>query len=654
MSILNDSTLHAYSPVFHNTANHYHHHSPLLGSHSFKDKLLHILARFSVKRASWNAVERAGAPKCHPDTRQLAQTSLIEWPDNPAACPVQWIYGWAGMGKSTIAQTMAEYWAKQGRLAATFFFSRSSEDTSTTQNFNETIAYQLVRILSFPDDALRFLEHEELLARGWATIVDALNSLPSRPPMIIILDGLDECRDLDKSSALLRDILGSAYQLRHIVKFLISCQPEREFRNAFAEFNPDDSCHIPLGQSNSDHSDIRTFLQASFRQIYRDRLKDNTISRRDGQWPSNQEIDELVDRASGQFLFAATMVKFVDDQSGDPVALLDEVLKRRNTSFAANYQLYLIILERVDARIKTQELRQMLRNLLWHLGFESTPIASSLHISSFWLEEEVAINILVKHLDAVLYRPNGLEGQIEIRHKSFRDFLAHESSRRFSKASQLSRKFFSLRRTMLGVPPLRQPHQAVTRRGFIIQFSVHQGSFREWQYTYLKNGPEFHRCPCCLQLDTLLKKNLFQQGTSFVPCRENVCLFKSPLTFYTLKSWLTDPLALCTVCLYTIHALNPLFHVDQMILKILGFFDLAPKVIRVAYMVLVGILYFTLVDVLLPWLLSGFLREFFGLSPNEGLSRFLAFVGALLAVKLPEGIAALYPLLTISVDRFKS
>ncbi|TFK58238.1 hypothetical protein BDN72DRAFT_735788, partial [Pluteus cervinus] len=65
-------------------------------------------------------------PKCHPDTRMAVQDSLVAWRGNRTAGPVRLISGWTGTGKTTIAQTMAEYWAKRGQLAGSFFFSRSS------------------------------------------------------------------------------------------------------------------------------------------------------------------------------------------------------------------------------------------------------------------------------------------------------------------------------------------------------------------------------------------------------------------------------------------------------------------------------------------------------------------------------------------------
>jgi hypothetical protein len=49
----------------------------------------------------------------------------------------------AGTGKSTIAHTVARAYFEQGRLAASFFFSRGGGDVGNASKFVATIAVQL-------------------------------------------------------------------------------------------------------------------------------------------------------------------------------------------------------------------------------------------------------------------------------------------------------------------------------------------------------------------------------------------------------------------------------------------------------------------------------------------------------------------------------
>ncbi|TFK66817.1 hypothetical protein BDN72DRAFT_736185, partial [Pluteus cervinus] len=129
-------------------------------------------------------------------------------------------------------------------------------------------------------------------------------------PMVIVIDGLDECRQPEEQTQLLEEILASILQLGPSAKLLISCRPQPHLEHIFNQFNLGDSYRINLGQSAENNDDIRTFLRISFDQIYEKHSdKMSTVAQ---PWPSHDDIEELVDRASGQFIFAATAISFMD------------------------------------------------------------------------------------------------------------------------------------------------------------------------------------------------------------------------------------------------------------------------------------------------------------------------------------------------------
>src|SRR5258707_6108097 len=57
--------------------------------------------------------------------------------------PIYWVNGLAGIGKSTIARTVAEDAKNRNLLGASFFFSRQEKELSDADLFIPTIAYQL-------------------------------------------------------------------------------------------------------------------------------------------------------------------------------------------------------------------------------------------------------------------------------------------------------------------------------------------------------------------------------------------------------------------------------------------------------------------------------------------------------------------------------
>ena len=88
-------------------------------------------------------------PKCHPRTRKAILREIMEWIDSPEGLAhFLWIFGPAGSGKSTIAQTIAEIYFKYNKLAASFFFSRNVAARNNESMLITTLVYQLARSFS--------------------------------------------------------------------------------------------------------------------------------------------------------------------------------------------------------------------------------------------------------------------------------------------------------------------------------------------------------------------------------------------------------------------------------------------------------------------------------------------------------------------------
>src|SRR5258707_6666678 len=140
------------------------------------------------------------------------------------------------------------------------------------------------------------------------------------PPCIIVIDALDECKE-EATSTILSALSMFASRLTPL-RFFITSRPVtrvvRGFRgtslmettNALVMHN------IPLSISQKD---IHVYLEGRLSRIARFfGLK---------SWPSNKELDKLVELSSGLFIYASTVVNFVDDQNaGDPIQQLSTML----------------------------------------------------------------------------------------------------------------------------------------------------------------------------------------------------------------------------------------------------------------------------------------------------------------------------------------
>ncbi|KIL56746.1 hypothetical protein M378DRAFT_88872, partial [Amanita muscaria Koide BX008] len=81
--------------------------------------------------------------QCHPGTRETVRKAITKWASDMEASPLLWLYGPAGVGKSVIAKTMSANPSDQAQVAASFFFSTSSDKSAAT--LFPTLAWQLAK-----------------------------------------------------------------------------------------------------------------------------------------------------------------------------------------------------------------------------------------------------------------------------------------------------------------------------------------------------------------------------------------------------------------------------------------------------------------------------------------------------------------------------
>lgn len=242
---------------------------------------------------------------------------------------VYWLNGHAGSGKSTIAQSFAELSFAQGRLGASFFCSRDVKDRSELKLIFPTLAFQLARKFeSFRHHLFQNVVMLSDVTEG--SLSHQLQELIIKPlkasgiSTLIIIDALDECVDEESASVIL-SLLARYIDEIPLVKFFITGRPESRIRSGF---------RLPLLRAHTEvlllhevgresvDDDIRTYLTTQLSKTVENRSDlDLTLP-----WPSASEIDILVRKAGGLFIFASTTLKFVSGQLGNPVKLLKLVV----------------------------------------------------------------------------------------------------------------------------------------------------------------------------------------------------------------------------------------------------------------------------------------------------------------------------------------
>lgn len=292
-----------------------------------------------------NSAERSDAPKCHAETRVAVQEEILSWVchgDRDARpTKVMWVTGPAGTGKTAIAGSVAEACEKQGLLAASFFFSASSKSANRRSKrcLVATLAYQLIQHPSLQGVGKRVLSaimHDPAIFKR--RLEDQLEGLILGPlrdvqleghydpftwPKAIVIDGLDECEveeyldrtpsDVQRSkeddhSEILSLLLQAAQDPSFPFRIVLASRPEPVIRTFFFE-SPAKviTVELVLDQKYNPDADITLFLRSKFAELRR---------RYDiWDWPKEDVIKILVERASGQFIYAATIVRFIEGRS---------------------------------------------------------------------------------------------------------------------------------------------------------------------------------------------------------------------------------------------------------------------------------------------------------------------------------------------------
>ncbi|KAF9470541.1 hypothetical protein BDN70DRAFT_821258, partial [Pholiota conissans] len=144
-------------------------------------------------------------------------------------------------------------------------------------------------------------------------VVTPLSAVKPRQPMAFLVDGIDECGPNGEAQEHLLNVIGDAVaELQSIpIIFLIASRSEFEIREAFDQ-EPLSSLtqRFSLDSRYKPEDDIRFYLKEKLSEVQQKQRKLGT--KFPSPWPSETDINTLVRKSSGQFIFAATVVKYID------------------------------------------------------------------------------------------------------------------------------------------------------------------------------------------------------------------------------------------------------------------------------------------------------------------------------------------------------
>ena len=382
----------------------------------------------SAQRAEYQYCDNPG---CLKGTRGYILDETERWARNFEKPPVYWLNGLAGAGKTAIARTVAERMFASKRLGASFFCSRDFEDRRNIRLIFPTIAVQLARMYRrFRSIFVPLVQSDPEIAHE--SLYNQVNKLLVRPLLksaistVIVIDALDECKDEAPASAILSVLGQFMAQIPH-VKFFVTGRPEPRVRDGF---------RLPLTAAVTDvfvlheitpsrvNRDIRLFFTHKFLELR---------SRRPGlgDWPTEEQLDILCQRAAGLFVYAIAMVKFIDKRNGDPKKQLDHLLRSPESSafegetrFKTNATLdsvYMSILHEAFGDNDPEDDHKV-RSILCAVILSANPlspltIATLLNLN---LEDVIAV---LSSINSLLVLHEDINQPVLPFHKSFPDFI---------------------------------------------------------------------------------------------------------------------------------------------------------------------------------------------------------------------------------------
>ena len=243
---------------------------------------------------------------------------------------------------------------------------------------------------------------------------------------VIVIDALDECVDEEPASAIL-SVLGQFVAEIPMVKFFITGRPVSRIQEGF---------RLPLLADATDvfvlhevepsqvTNDIRLFFTHSFAELKRQR-------RGLDDWPTEEQVDLLCERAGGLFVYAMATVRFIGERNNSPKKQLDRLLQSQESSVfegrtrlktnATLDLLYTSILQEAFGADHPEN-DPRIRSVLGAVVLAANPLSPSAVAALLGFESEEVLPLL-SSLHSLLVLPEDTDLPVRPFHKSLPDFI---------------------------------------------------------------------------------------------------------------------------------------------------------------------------------------------------------------------------------------
>jgi len=353
---------------------------------------------------------------CTEGTRQSILNQVVAWVASASGpSNTYWIYGLPGIGKTSLSHSICKTLDERDQLIGAIFCQRDDANLSEARNILPTLIYTLAEnsptFRRIVEERLRSEPNLTTESMTGAHFLDFIRSTPSQPnehPCAFVIDALDECGNHQSRQDVLKALTDAA-ALAPWLKILITSRPEADIERFFRGLtdSPHSSYDLTADQKASD--DLRTFARSQFAWLASHR-RIRTV------WPEESDFSELISRANGLFIFIKTLTLALEECEDAEESLKEALQGSAGTGLESLYGRYSNILK---AHSKIDGFWRMIVVIITtqYRPLCQEPIAELTGVKPNQVEE------WVDALSSLLYRDEGANGAIRVRHVSISDFF---------------------------------------------------------------------------------------------------------------------------------------------------------------------------------------------------------------------------------------
>ena len=350
---------------------------------------------------------------CLEGTRLETIRDISQWIESNGS-NVCLLLGAAGTGKSAIAATVAKKYRALDNLGCYLIFRKGKSEPETVLR---SIAYNLamynLTIAATIRDSLRRhgnLESASLEAEFSTLLKDPLHISARRceSPILVIIDGLDECGTHESRENLMRVLRDGLPELPHIFRFLITARPDEDI---FSLISLPGFHHVMLDrQSEESKLDVSIYIKHNFERVAKE---PNWEIPDDFSW--DESIQTLIDAADGLFIWAAAAVKLVEKWKYARFIRFKTLVKDVKS---LRLDLYGIILQ--DALDWNEDNSKLFKSVFYLIFHHNTPLSDQDISDLLGVEIDRISGLLSRFRSLIVYEKGK---PIGVYHSSFYDYI---------------------------------------------------------------------------------------------------------------------------------------------------------------------------------------------------------------------------------------